>query len=71
MGQGRAFSGPSGGTDDERRRILTEALFLGACVTQVCRRYDIDDFDSKILPALYLGEHRRIFRRLQSLIEAK
>ena len=44
MGQVTVFSGPARRrrwSDEERRQILTEAFAPGACVAQVCRRYDI------------------------------
>ena len=44
MGQVTVFSGPERRrrwSDEERLQILTEAFSPGACVAQVCRRYDI------------------------------
>lgn len=44
MGQVTVFSGPERRrrwSDQERLQILTEAFSPGACVAQVCRRYDI------------------------------
>ena len=43
MGQVTVFSGPERRrrwSDDERLRILAEAFPPGACVAEVCRRYD-------------------------------
>ena len=44
MGQVTVFSGPERRrrwSDEERLQILTEAFSPGACVAEVCRRYDI------------------------------
>jgi transposase len=44
MGQITVFSGPERRrrwSDEERLEILTEAFAPGACVAEVCRRYDI------------------------------
>ncbi len=44
MGQITVFSGPERRrrwSDEERLQILTEAFSPGACVADVCRRYDI------------------------------
>lgn len=44
MGQITVFSGPQRRrrwSDEERLEILNEAFAPGACMAEVCRRYDI------------------------------
>lgn len=67
MGQVTVFSGPERRrrwSDEERLQILTEAFSPGACVAQVCRRYDISS------ALIYTWRRKLRDARAQTLPEA-